>query len=293
MRTKENLVRQTIIDNPFCGRCHQVPESPLHALWLCTELDSVWADAMLWGFRGSTTFQDLRELLSWMIKQGRDVELFTYMVWVVWTQRNQVRLQKPAQALHQLPQLCKDRLLQFLSNQVSSNAQPRSAERNRCTWKPPPSIELVKINFDGAVFSNTNQFDVGVVIRDAHGLVITSYSRKLPKVYRAVEVESLAVAMALSFALDIGISCFVLEGDSWEVFKALTNEEPTLTSYGLLVNDAKVISRNFNQLLYSHIRREGNFVAHSLARYADYLVWMEDVSPQFHFVVQANLDGLS
>ena len=130
----------------------------------------------------------------------------------------------------------------------------------------------MKINFDGAVFSSTNQFGVGVVIRDAHGLVITSYSRKLPKVYRAIEVESLAVAMALSFALDIGFSRAVLEGDSWEVFKALTDEEPALTSYGLLVNDAKVISRNFNQLLYSHIRREGNFVAHSLARYADYLV---------------------
>ena len=48
------------------------------------------------------------------------------------------------------------------------------------------------------------------------------------------------------------ISCAVLEGDSWEVFKVLTDEEPALTSYGLLVNDAKVISRNF--------KREGNFV---------------------------------
>ena len=102
--------------------------------------------------------------------------------------------------------------------------------------------------------------------------------------------------MALSFALDIGFSRAILEGDSWEVFKALTDEEPALTSYGLLVNDAKVLSRNFNQLLYSHTRREGNSVAHSLARYAvnipDYLVWMEDIPPQFHFVVQADLDGL-
>ena len=190
MPAKENLVRRTIIDNPFCDRCHQSPESPLHALWLCTELDGVWADATLWGFRGSTAFQDFRELLSWMMTRGRDVELFSYMVWAVWTQRNQVRLQKPAQALHQLPQLCKDRLLQFLSYQVSSNAQPRSAERNRCNWKPPPSTELVKINFDGAVFSSTNQSGVGVVIRDAHGLVLASYLRKLPKAYRAVEVES-------------------------------------------------------------------------------------------------------
>ena len=95
------------------------------------------------------------------------------------------------------------------------------------------------------------------------------------------------------------ISCAVLEGDSWEVFKVLTDEEPALTSYGLLVNDAKVISRNFKRegnSVYSHTKRKSNSVSHSLARYAinipDYLVWMEDVPPQFHSIVQADLDGL-
>ena len=43
-------------------------------------------------------------------------------------------------------------------------------------------------------------------------------------------------------------------------------------------------------------RREGNAVVHSLARYAigilDFLVWMGDVPPQFHSVLQADLDGL-
>lgn len=52
--------------------------------------------------------------------------------------------------------------------------------------------------------------------------------------------------MALSLASDIGISCAVLEGDSWEVFKTFTDDEPALTSYGSLFNNAKVRSRNFN-----------------------------------------------
>ena len=47
----------------------------------------------------------------------------------------------------------------------------------------------------------------------------------------------------------------------------MTNDEPTLTPYGLMVNDAKVLSRNFDKLLYSHTMREGNFVAYSLTRY--------------------------
>ena len=95
--------------------------------------------------------------------------------------------------------------------------------------------------------------------------------------------------MALSFASDIGISGAVLEGDSWVVIKDLMEDVFALASYGLLVDDVKVLSRNFVQLLHSRTRREGNSVAHSLTRYAInipiFLVWMEDIPPQFHFVV--------
>ena len=66
--------------------------------------------------------------------------------------------------------------------------------------------------------------------------MLASYSRKLPKAYRAVGVESLVAVMALSFALDIGISRAILEDDSLEVFKALTDEKPALTSLGILIN---------------------------------------------------------
>lgn len=81
--------------------------------------------------------------------------------------------------------------------------------------------------------------------------------------YSGVEVEALAAAMALSFALDIGISRAVLEGDSWVVIKALMDDDSALASYGLLVDDVKVLSKNFTQLLYPHTKGGGNSVAHS------------------------------
>ena len=58
MPAKESLVRRTIINDPLCDRYHQASKTPLHALGLCTKLDIVWADAALWGFQGSTTFQE-------------------------------------------------------------------------------------------------------------------------------------------------------------------------------------------------------------------------------------------
>ena len=54
-----------------------------------------------------------------------------------------------------------------------------------------------------------------------------------------------------------------------------------------------VMARCFSKLHYSHVKREGNMVAHVLARFvlnvSDYSVWMEDVPPQFHFCVVSKL----
>ena len=78
----------------------------------------------------------------------------------------------------------------------------------------------MKIYFDGVVFPSKNHSSIEVDIKDTRGLVIVSYSRKLPYAYSAIEVESLVAAMALSFALDIGISCAVLEGRFMGIFQS-------------------------------------------------------------------------
>lgn len=62
---------------------------------------------------------------------------------------------------------------------------------------------------------------------------------------------------------------------------------------GPLIEDAKFSSESFDQLLYSHTKRECNSVAHILARYAinipNFLVYIKDVPPQFYLVLQTNL----
>ena len=48
--------------------------------------------------------------------------------------------------------------------------------------------------------------------------------------------------------------------------KALANESRNMTSYGVLIQDAKVFSGFYSKLLYSHTKREGNQIVHSLIR---------------------------
>ena len=49
-----------------------------------------------WMWLGRMTCSvDFKELLSWLITTQQDLELFLTLAWLIWTQRNQVRLNKP------------------------------------------------------------------------------------------------------------------------------------------------------------------------------------------------------
>ena len=86
------------------------------------------------------------------------------------------------------------------------------------------------------------------------------YHLYLPQAYHVEEVKAQATAKALSFAREIGVSKAILEGDSLVLIKALADENNSLASFGLLVDDVKELSQGINQLLYSHTKREGNVV---------------------------------
>ena len=121
------------------------------------------------------------------------------------------------------------------------------------------------------------------MVRDENGLVLGSCSKRLPQAYSAVEVEAMVTATTLIFANDIGVRRVILEGDSLAVIKALREGEQPLSPTGLLLEEVRMYSQRFETVLYSHSKREGNSVAHSLGRYVnsipDFLVWMEDVPP--------------
>ena len=131
------------------------------------------------------------------------------------------------------------------------------------------------------------------MVRDENGLVLGSCSKRLPQAYSAVEVEAMAAATVLIFTNDIGVRGVILEGDSLAVIKALREGEQPLSPTGPLLEHVGMYSQRFETVLYSHSKREGNSVAHSLARYAnsisDFLVWMEDVPPHIQSLVQVDL----
>ena len=127
---------------------------------------------------------------------------------------------------------------------------------------------MLKINFNGALFTEDKKSGIGVVIRNNQGLILASLSQLLPQDYTIAEVEALAAVTALQFARELDILEVVLEGDSEIIITTLADEHYPLTTYDLILQDANLLFMSFTQLRYSHIRKEGNMVTHNLARYA-------------------------
>ena len=90
------------------NKCKVTPESPLHALWTCSELNLVcwlWSDANAWDFCVSIQFLDFKELLSWILHQNKNPELFVFTTWSIWTRRNQVRSAQTGCSVDQIAQV--------------------------------------------------------------------------------------------------------------------------------------------------------------------------------------------
>ena len=78
---------------------------------------------------------------------------------------------------------------------------------------------------------------------------------------------------------------------------ALINNSSFLSSNGLLTEYIRFNASFFNQLLYSHVKREGNKVAHKLARHtlciSNFSVWIEVVPPPLLPVILSDIAGFS
>ena len=155
---------------------------------------------------------------------------------------------------------------------------------------------MFKVNYDGAIFADQGKAGIGVVICNSEGAVMASLSQHISLLAIVAQVEASAARRATEFALEIGITQAIIEGDLEIIFKDLINPGPSLALHGHLIQDVKFLATGLSFVSFAHVQRQGNTVAHVLARRAatmpNLTVWMEDVPPDIYHVVQADLNSL-
>ncbi|KAL0006368.1 hypothetical protein SO802_013929, partial [Lithocarpus litseifolius] len=153
-----------------------------------------------------------------------------------------------------------------------------------------------KTNYDGAMFDESDEAGLGVVIRNSEGQVMVALSEKIKKPPSVVALELLAARRAAALVSETGFQQSCFEGDSEVVVKALRGSGLEKSAVGHILKDTLSTVSLLQSFSFSRVNRQGNAVAHALAQRArlsfPLQVWMESVPPDLNAVILADLKPL-
>ena len=266
-----------------CEQCGVESETALHAVRECTMLNEIWEVVLGFDAQRQYAISNTRDLINVVHEKRKNLELMAMVIWTIWYRHNQLRVSLKYFPRSQVLQQATQALATFQQSQQSlSRPSTTPRPQPRAQWSPP-ALNCFKLNFDGAIFSKLVKAGLGVIVHDSQGKVIASLSEQAPLPFSSDIVEAMAAARALVFAQDLGITEFVLEGDSEEVINSLRSKEASFSLFGHLLESAKSMLGSSTCIIFSHVRRSGNKIAHNLARHVRNVrglsVWVEDVPP--------------
>ena len=140
---------------------------------------------------------------------------------------------------------------------------------------------MLKVNFDGAIFDDLRVAGIGVAVRNEHGEVVAALAEQIPIPDSVFTLETLVARRAVLFARDLGLHHVVFEGDLELSIHAISNRLLLHSSCGHIFHEILLFSCSFQSFSFSHVCRQGNALADTLAERARFssplLVWMESI----------------
>lgn len=155
------------------------------------------------------------------------------------------------------------------------NNQTRSRVQNR--WLPPPN-NFYKVNCNANL--KQGYWDLGAIVRDNQGASIAAATWRIKGGSDAMEAETTALMYAVTFAKELCLRRVCMESDCESLIKEMKNSHNHRTVWGKCIRRIRSSLSQFEEVVFSHIRRENNQVAHVLARLVHRFrnnYWIEDV----------------
>ena len=107
-----------------------------------------------------------------------------------------------------------------------------------------------------------------MVVRDCNGAVIEALSQRISLPQLVEHAEALAASRAITLARVLCLSQMVFEGDCQKVIAAINSTGACHTLFSHIIDEIRCLSSSLVSSCFVHTRREGNNIAHALARRA-------------------------
>ncbi|XP_057458114.1 uncharacterized protein LOC130748882 [Lotus japonicus] len=188
-----------------------------------------------------------------------------FLLWGIWKARNRAvftnTLVEPMQVII-TAHIAQHEYHQAFIARRNRGTIPDVGRRHNAHWKRPPK-GFIKCNMDAA-FQNLNFKASGsIILRDEEGYLLTGHTRSFPA-RSPLMAEALIMRDALVFAQSMGCSNIIFESDSLlvQVCRGL-KEQGEIKN---IVQDIRVMRQVFEASGFSWTPREGNEVAHLVAK---------------------------
>ncbi|KAM6543464.1 hypothetical protein CsatB_007911 [Cannabis sativa] len=191
-------------------------------------------------------------------------ELLVVVSWAVWNARNDRVWKNKVQSVDSIISSVKGFLnAQSAGFELSSSSLIHGDGAEH--WAAPQE-HSVKVNVDTAVFGETRQFRIGLVARDAQGLLIEGRTKIFQGHSSPKFIEAMGIRQALSWIKARHWQKVVLETDCLSVVQALRSSIFMISTFGQVVNDCKAMLNVLKNVSIYFVRRSTNMVAHKFAR---------------------------
>jgi ribonuclease HI len=199
------------------------------------------------------------------------IEEMSYFVGLArrnWMRRNEVihggRFTHPNRIVSSTEQAIED-----FNTAMDRGGEPVLANSNLSPggWKAP-EVGWLKANWDAAIDESRGRTGLGVIIRDSNGVMTAARCVTKQGCLNPAVGEAKAVLAAFQFCRELGIQQVHFEGDAKGVVDAIRSEAVDRGWMGHVIEDIKQELRDFENTLISFVKRDGNRVAHVLARSA-------------------------
>ena len=129
---------------------------------------------------------------------------------------------------------------------------------------------------------------MALVVRNSSGTVMAALSEIIPCPSSVLALETVTARRAVHFLQELNLRGSILEGDLETSISAIKKQCFHHPDVGHLIKDIMSLVGSFQYFSFSHTQRQGNALAHALARRArlsfPISVWKEFVPPDIYKV---------
>ena len=139
-------------------------------------MKEIWLPCFSWVRAEYLNISEVQELINLVGMQKQRLELFAVVAWFVWNHKNKLWLKEPSLDKSKIFSAATQYLSKFKLKFPMKVAKSLAIKTK---WSPPLG-ESYKTNYDWAVFEDSGEAGIGVVVRNANGEVIAALSEKIP-----------------------------------------------------------------------------------------------------------------